>query len=200
MSQTATIKDKAGHVGAEAQDAGRHVAGVASEQASQVAGQAGQAAKDLLGSTRGQVQEQAAVQQQKAAEGLRSLGNQLRGMAEGSGQSGLAADLAHEAAGRVSSAATWLEQRGPGDLFGEVQHFARRRPGTFLAVAAGVGVLAGRLTRGLAAGSPTSAATPSDTTPAPVMSPAAATTTTSAAGAPTMTTGPAVVRPVSVNL
>ena len=50
--------------------------------------------------------------------------------------------------------ASWLENREPGDLLGEVQRFARNKPGTFLLLAAGAGVLAGRLTRGLTAGAP----------------------------------------------
>ena len=37
------------------------------------------------------------------------------------------------------------------DLLDDVRRFAARRPGMFLAIAAGVGVVAGRLTRGLAA-------------------------------------------------
>jgi hypothetical protein len=51
-------------------------------------------------------------------------------------------------AGRTDSVASWLEAREPADLLDEVKSFARRSPGTFLAIAVGAGVLAGRLTRG----------------------------------------------------
>ena len=57
---------------------------------------------------------------------------------------------AHQAAG-------WLADRDPGSLLDEVRSFARRKPGTYLAIAMGAGVLAGRLTRGLTA--PTDEAT-----------------------------------------
>src|SRR4029077_10670527 len=54
-------------------------------------------------------------------------------------------------------AAGWLADRDPGALLDEVRSFARRKPGTYLAIALGAGVLAGRLTRGLTA--------PADDTP-----------------------------------
>jgi hypothetical protein len=78
-------------------------------------------------------------------------------MASAPEQQGVASDLIRQAAQRSESVASWLENKQPGDLLGEVQRFARNRPGTFLLLAAGAGVLAGRLTRGLAAGAETSA-------------------------------------------
>ncbi|GGH95500.1 hypothetical protein GCM10007170_21170 [Arthrobacter liuii] len=75
-------------------------------------------------------------------------------MASAPDQQGMASDLVRQAAERTSSVASWLENREPGDLLNEVQRFARNRPGTFLLLAAGAGVLAGRLTRGLTAGAP----------------------------------------------
>ena len=68
--------------------------------------------------------------------------------------------LADQAADRVQSVAGWLEQRQPGEVLDEVRDFARRRPGTFLAAAAVVGLIGGRLTRGLTASSSTSSTTP----------------------------------------
>ena len=52
-----------------------------------------------------------------------------------------------------------MADRDPGALLDEVRSFARRKPGTYLAIALGAGVLAGRLTRGLTA--------PTDDTPTP---------------------------------
>ena len=66
-----------------------------------------------------------------------------------SGQGGMAADVAQQAASRVRDAGQWLETREPGQVVNEVQSFARRRPAVFLALAAGAGLVAGRLTRGL---------------------------------------------------
>ena len=87
-------------------------------------------------------------------------------MASSSGQNGLATDLAVQASDRVHSVAGWLEQRQPGEVLDEVRDFARRRPGTFLAAAAVVGLIGGRLTRGLTAGSDTSSTTPNGSSPA----------------------------------
>jgi hypothetical protein len=70
-------------------------------------------------------------------------------MAGASGQGGMAAGLASQAASRVRNAGQWLDDRGPGQVADEMQSFARRRPAVFLALAAGAGLVAGRLTRGL---------------------------------------------------
>ena len=51
----------------------------------------------------------------------------------------------------MSDAAGWLENRDPGSLVTELKQFARQRPGTFLAAAAAIGVVGGRLSRGLVA-------------------------------------------------
>lgn len=50
---------------------------------------------------------------------------------------------------RVESFTSALETREPADLLRDARRFAARRPVAFLAAAAGVGLLAGRLTRGL---------------------------------------------------
>jgi hypothetical protein len=79
-------------------------------------------------------------------------------MARNSEQDGVATDLARRAADKARTAAGWLADRDPGSLLDEVRTFARRKPGTYLALALGAGVLAGRLTRGLTA--PTTDRTP----------------------------------------
>jgi hypothetical protein len=80
-------------------------------------------------------------------------------MARASDQPGVASDLVRQAAERSSSIASWLDGRDPGSLLDEVKSFARQRPGTFLLLAAGAGVLAGRLSRSLSAGGPESTTT-----------------------------------------
>lgn len=61
----------------------------------------------------------------------------------------MASNLANQAAGVVDSVATWFESKEPADLLSEVTHYARRNPGTFLAIAAGAGLVVGRLARSL---------------------------------------------------
>lgn len=150
-STTDVAKDQAADVAGTARDAGKHVAGVAGEQAGQVASEATHQVKQLVHQTKGELTEQAATQQQRVASGLRSLSKELGTMAQGSEQSGMATDLVHQASERTNAVASWLEQREPGHVLDEVTRFARQRPGTFLALAAGAGLLVGRLGRGLKA-------------------------------------------------
>ena len=121
---------------------------VAREQASGVAAEAGRQGRNLVEQAQGQLHEQAAEGQQRIAKKLLSLSDELRSMAENSNQ-GVAADVAQQAASRVRDAGHWLEKREPGQVVNEVQSFARRRPAVFLVLAAGAGLVAGRLTRGL---------------------------------------------------
>jgi hypothetical protein len=68
-----------------------------------------------------------------------------------SSDGGTASSLVGQAAGKAGDVADWLDGRDPGSLLEEVKGFARRRPGVFLAVAAGAGLVAGRLARGATA-------------------------------------------------
>ena len=144
-----TAKDEAAGLAQSAASHGGDLMGTAKEQAADVAAEATAQARDVLGEARAGVAEQAAQQQQRAAENLRSLGDQLRQMADGADQGGLAPDLVRQAADRTGSVATWLEDREPGDVLHEVAEFARRKPGVFLGAAALAGLLVGRLTRGV---------------------------------------------------
>jgi hypothetical protein len=142
-------RDEAADVGNSAVEAGSHVAQSATDQAKQVVSETGRQARDLLGEAKGQVREQASTQQHQAAQQLRAVADELSEMTAKGGQSGLATQVAQEAAERVRGVASWLDQREPGDLLDGVRDFARRHPGTFLVGAAAAGVVAGRLTRGL---------------------------------------------------
>jgi len=146
---TDVAKDQASNVASSASSAGQHVAGVAKDQAGNVAAEASRQAKDVVGQARAELTQQAVQQQQRVAEGLRSIGTELSTMADRNEQPGLATDLARQASTRAHEAPQWLEQREPSGLLDEVKTFARRRPGAFLAIALGAGLAAGRLTRGL---------------------------------------------------
>ena len=155
-----TAKNEAAGVARDAAGTAQHVAQTAKSEAAGVASEAASSARDLLDQARSDLTEQAGAQQQKVAEGLRSMAGELQSMADGSEQSGVATDLVRQAAERSSSVASWLDNRTPGSLVDEVKSFARQRPVAFLAIAAGAGFLAGRLNKGLSAGTP-------DTAPAP---------------------------------
>ena len=66
------------------------------------------------------------------------------------GQSGVATEVARQAAQRAHGLADHLDRHEPAELLDQVRAYARRRPVAFLAGAAVLGVLAGRMTRGLA--------------------------------------------------
>lgn len=144
-------KDEARATADQAKEGVRHVAAVGKDEAKNVAQETTQQAKELWQETRSQLMDQSAQQQVRVAGGLRTLSDELSGMARGSDQQGVASDLAHQASQRLGDVAGWLDGRDPGSLVSEVKQFARQRPGTFLAAAAVLGLVGGRLSRGLVA-------------------------------------------------
>ncbi|WP_307481185.1 hypothetical protein [Pseudarthrobacter sulfonivorans] len=181
-TKTEAVKEEAADVAGQAKEAAQGVAQTAKEEVANVASEAKSSVQELLSQARSGLSSQAGTQQQKAAEGIRTISSQLQNMAEAPEQQGVASDLIRQAAERSESVASWLENREPADMLSELQGFARRKPGTFLLLAAGAGILAGRLTRGLTAGAPAPAtgAVP----PRPVQLPATEADITSGIGAP----------------
>ncbi len=147
-----TVKHESRETTKVAKDQAGNVAETAQAEVGSVAAEAKSQAKDLFAQTQREIKDQADAQQSKAAAGLRAMGEQLRGMSDNSDQGGLAVDLVHEVSGRLSGAGSWLEQRDSGSLVREVKSYARRNPGTFVAIAAVAGVVVGRLTKALTAG------------------------------------------------
>jgi hypothetical protein len=145
------VKEQGSQTAQHAGQAGHQVAQKAAQEGKQVAAEAGRQAHGVMDQAQAQLMEQAGAQQQRAAEGLRSIGDQLRSAAD-NGQQGAANDLIRQASGRIGQVADWLEHREPGQLVEEVREFARRRPGAFLGSAALAGMLVGRLTRGMTSG------------------------------------------------
>ena len=137
---------------ARATEAGGQVAQTTKEQAKNVVGEAKQQARDLVGEARTQVRDQAGTQRDRAVQGLRSLGDELDQMSQQGGQSGIATEVARQLSTRTPGLAGHLERHEPSDLLEQLRSYARRRPVVFLAGAALAGVVAGRLTRSLAAG------------------------------------------------
>ena len=76
-STTDVAKDQAKSVAGDAKEGGQQVAQTAKEQTQQVASEAKYQARDLYDQVRGELGDQAANQHQRAASGLRSLGDEL---------------------------------------------------------------------------------------------------------------------------
>jgi hypothetical protein len=148
----------------DATEGGKHVARVAADEAASVADEAKTQARSLWEQASSQLSNQAADQKSTLVSWLRGLAEELRSMADAprrdplaygspsAGAPGFATGLADRGASYARSAASWLDDREPSAILDEVGSFARRRPGTFLVIAAVAGVVAGRLTRGLTAG------------------------------------------------
>jgi hypothetical protein len=158
-SKTSVAKDQAKQVGQDSKEAAKNVAGTAASEAKNVAGtaaseaksvaaEAGSQAKNLLGTVTSQVKEQAGTQQQKISEGIRGISNELKSMGEKS-DNHMVSSIVQQASQRTESVAGWLEGRDASEILEDVKSFARRKPGAFLAIAAGSGLLVGRLTKGL---------------------------------------------------
>ena len=144
-----TPADRAQAVSQDTKEAASTVASTAGDEARRTTREAKDQARQLWGQTRSDLTEQASAQQSRAASGLRELAGQLRSMADQADDDGMARGLVDDVARRAGDAAAWLEQRDPGSLLDEARSFARRRPMAFLAGAAGLGVVAGRLSRSL---------------------------------------------------
>lgn len=140
--------DEARSVAADSQSSADQVAETAKQQAGDVIDEARTQAREVYAQAKQELAGHATEQHRRAGSGLHALADELHGMVEGSPQGGLATDLAHEAAGRVSALAGWFDGHEPGDALEELRNVARRRPGAFLAGAAILGLVAGRLTRG----------------------------------------------------
>lgn len=119
----------------------------ASEQAQHVADKARRQTQETTEQVGGQIRHQAEEQQERLAQSLRDIADELSDISES--RSGMVARAAGEAARPTRDASTWLEQHEPRDLLTAVEDFARRRPVMFLASAAAAGAIAGRLSRSM---------------------------------------------------
>jgi len=146
-----TAKSEAANVKDTATGAASDVAQTAKSEASNVAQEAKYQARNLMDQTRSEVRGQVNSQQSALAGKLNGWASELGSMASKSDESGTMTDLAQEASRRVGEISHWLDNHEPGDVLEEVKRFARRRPATFLAIAAAAGVVAGRVTRGAVA-------------------------------------------------
>jgi len=148
-SRKEELKERAAEAVGEVDAGAKHVAGVAGDELGNVAHKAKTAARGFFDETRHQLTEQASHQQRRAAGSLRTTADQLVGMAQSAESDGVATGIVRTVGQKTRDAASWLDQREPADLVHEVRGFARRHTGAFLLIAAGVGVVAGRLTRAL---------------------------------------------------
>ncbi|MER7108355.1 hypothetical protein [Streptomyces sp. NPDC000229] len=155
-----TAQDKASEGAGLVGDKATEVAGTAKEQAAGVAHEATAQARDLVGELRDQLQGQAQSQTQRLAENVRRLADELREMSESGKQDSSASGVVRQIADGGHQVASRLEQRGPDGLINDLQDFARRRPGVFLAGAALAGFAVARAGKGVSAAGSTTTSGP----------------------------------------
>lgn len=123
-------------------------AGAAKQEASSLANQARAQVGTLVSDAGSELRTQADQRASQAATRLRDLGDQVEALRAGRPEE--AAQL-HQYLGegrdRVMALASRLDERGVQGVLDDVSSFGRRRPGTFLLAAAGVGFVVGRLAR-----------------------------------------------------
>jgi len=166
-------KARAAEVGSHANAAAQDVASTAVDQAQNVQHETVRQARNFMSEATDQLSVQAGTQTQRMSGNLRELGNELRQMATAGTTGGTASELAHQAADRAHQVAGYLEGREPGEILEDLRSYARRRPGAFLAGAAVLGLIVGRVGRGVKDAPSTSTSTsqlPSATATTPVYS------------------------------
>lgn len=146
---TPSAGDRAKQVAHEGRQAAGDVKETAKEQTQRVVQEAGAQARNLASDVRGRVGEQARTQNDKLVGTIRDTADQLDEM-RGERTDGPAAAVVSRVADGGRQFADYLDRHGPDGVLREVQDFARRRPGAFLATALAAGFVVGRLGKSVA--------------------------------------------------
>ena len=129
-----------------------HVAETAKDEAKPSPQEVKYQAKDLYAQTQRELKDQAKVQQQRVAAGCTRSATNCDSMTANAENPGFGRRPgAPGCRGGSRAPRSWLGDRDPSAVLAEVKSFARRKPGTFIIGAAILGIVAGRLTRALAA-------------------------------------------------
>ena len=121
----------------------------AKDQAHRVASEAKTQARSVVSDVRDRVSTGARGQNDKLVSTIRQTADQLDEM-RGDRSDSPAATVVSRVADGGRQLADYLDRNGPEGVLDEVQEFARRRPGTFLATALVAGFVVGRLGKGVA--------------------------------------------------
>ncbi|KUL25490.1 hypothetical protein [Actinoplanes awajinensis] len=197
-SKAQQVAEQGKHAAAQA---ATQVKDTVAEQAQRVGGEAKTQARNVAGEVRDKLGEQARTQNDKLVGSIRQTADHLDEMRGDRGDTPAAMVVSRVADGG-RQLADYLDRNGPEGVLAEVQDFARRRPGAFLATALAAGFVVGRLGKSVAKADPAagtvkpstdsfSPATPA-TAPDPVYTPPVGTqhtdyATTTGAGYPPST-------------
>ena len=151
--------ERAAQAAGEAGEQAKQVAAQAKDQAREVVGEIRGHARQLVDQTQTELRDQAQAGTQRAAGGLRTLGNQIQAMRDGRvSEAGPIAGYADQARHKLDELADRLERGGLDGAMSDLARFARRRPGVFLFACAGAGFAFARLVRSQTGGDDETAA------------------------------------------
>jgi hypothetical protein len=157
-SDESKAKQVASQATRTASEAAGEVKETAKEQAQKVVGEAKTQFGTVASDVRDRVSEQARTQNDKLVTGIRQTADQLDEM-RGDRPDSPAATVVSRVADGGRQLADYLDEHGPDGVLREVQDFARRRPGAFLATALAAGFVVGRLGKSVAKADPEPGAT-----------------------------------------
>jgi hypothetical protein len=140
------VRTTAGPAAADVKD-------TAKEQAQRVGEEAKTQARNLASDVRDTVNRQARTQNDRLAGTIRQTADQLDEM-RGDRPDSPATTVVARVADGGRQLADYLDRNGPEGVLREVQDFARRRPGAFLATALAAGFVVGRLGKSVAKADP----------------------------------------------
>jgi hypothetical protein len=145
---------KAKQVAGQTKEAAAQVKGTAAEQAQRVGAEARTQARNVAADVRDRLGEQARSQNSRLVGSIRQTADHLDEM-RGDRSGSPAATVVSRIADGGRQLADYLDRNGPDGVLREVQEFARRRPGAFLATALAAGFVVGRLGKSIAQADPT---------------------------------------------
>jgi hypothetical protein len=143
------VDQVAGQTRQAAGQAVSEVTDTATQQAQRVGAEAKIQARNVVGDVRDKLSEQARTQNDRLVGGIRQTADHLDEM-RGDRADSPAATVVSRMADGGRQLADYLDRNGPDGVLREVQDFARRRPGAFLATALAAGFVVGRLGRSVA--------------------------------------------------
>jgi hypothetical protein len=148
---------KAQHLAGQSKEAATQAAvdvtDTAKQQAHRVGTEAKTQARNIASDVRNKVGEQARTQNDKLVGTIRETADHLDQM-RGDRPDSPAATVVSRVADGGRQLADYLDRNGPEGVLQEVQDFARRRPGAFLATALAAGFVVGRLGKSVAKADP----------------------------------------------
>ena len=149
---TDVVREEGQELRQEATREAHTVAATAGEQASLVAQEAAFHARDLAEDAKQQLHRQASSQTEQLGGVLGQLGDRVHALADGRpDDAGPVGGYVDRIADQVDDLADRIQHLGFDGMVDEIQRFARRRPGAFLAGAALAGFAVSRLGRGVQA-------------------------------------------------